>query len=395
MAELQPKITSYNATGEKLQSLDAYILSLNGDISISGEHEMVVQLENNANIIKENAYFFRLKLSDGTKPVPYIRLRDWVVSPDNSYVELYLIGAKDYLSSFDLFPTFDADKEEITYGENNNSNIVNMYSRNIWLMLFMLFDNTKTVVNTRGFFFPYQFEDLRLKGLDVGGNSPTVESFRINSLDSSTLYDAIIDVTESRSTPIVYETDSNFNSDFNIIVKERGEKIPKFSYSNFGEIEKVTVEDIEATIFSATGKTFLGANQSVINYSPTQTLSTIYNIQNIQSSSERQENLNQVVEKARNTPRGQSVIFSSFDDLELNQELTLDGVIIEGGNNVVITDKNVEGKKVNYFTTRTNIPTNPGKPNTPGNRLIFKPLSQANDRLDKTLKPIDGSTLRW
>lgn len=395
MAELQPKITSYNATGEKLQSLDAYILSLNGDISISGEHEMVVQLENSANINKENAYFFRLKLSDETNPVPYIRLRDWVVSPDNSYVELYLVGAKDYLSSFDLFPTFDADKEEVTYGENNNSNIVNMYSRNIWLMLFMLFDNTKTVVNTRGFFFPYQFEDLRLKGLDVGGNSPTVESFRINSLDSSTLYDAIIDVTESRSTPIVYETDNNFNSNFNIIVKERGAKIPKFNYSNFGEIEKATIEDVEATIFSATGKTFLGANQSVINYSPTQTLSTIYNIQNVQSSSERQENLSQVVEKARNTPRGQSVIFSSFDDLELNQELTLEGVIIEGGNNVVITDKNVEGKKVNYFTTRTNIPTNPGKPNTPGNRLIFKPLSQANDRLDRTLKPTDGSTLRW
>lgn len=395
MAELQPKITSYNATGAKLQSLDAYILSLNGDISISGEHEMVVQLENSANINKENAYFFRLKLSDETNPVPYIRLRDWVVSPDNSYVELYLVGAKDYLASFDLFPTFDADKEEVIYGENNNSNIVNMYSRNIWLMLFMLFDNTKTVVNTRGFFFPYQFEDLRLKGLDVGGNSPTIESFRINSLDSSTLYDAIIDVTESRNTPIVYETDSNFNSDFNIIVKERGKKLPRFNYSNFGEIEKVTVEDVEATIFSATGKTFLGANQSVINYSPTQTLSTIYNIQNVQSSSERQENLNQVVEKARNTPRGQSVIFSSFDDLELNQELTLEGVIIEGGNNVVITDKNVEGKKVNYFTTRTDIPTNPGKPNTPGNRLIFKPLLQANDRLDRTLKPVDGSTLRW
>src|SRR5699024_5236362 len=146
------------------------------------------------------------------------------------------------------------------------------------------------------------------------------------------------------------ETDSNFNSNFNIVVKERGEKIPKFNYSNFGEIEKATVEDVEATIFSATGKTFLGANQSVINYSPTQTSRTIYNIQNVQSSSERQENLNQVVEKARNTPRGQSVIFSSFDDLELNQELTLEGVIIEGGNNVVITDKNVEGKKVNYFT---------------------------------------------
>lgn len=400
MAELQPKITSYNAQGEKLQALDDYILSLNGDISISGEHEMVVTLENNVNIVKENAYYFRLKLSDSTKPIPYIRLRDWVVSPDESNIELHLVGAKDYLSSFDLFPTFDAGKQEVTYGENDNSNIVNTYARNVWLLLFVLFDNTKTVVNTRGFFFPYQFEALRLKGLDAGGSSPTIESFRINSLDSSTLYDAIVDITEARATPIVYETDENFDNIFNIVVKERGEKLPVLNYANFGELEKVTGEDIEATIFSATGTTFLGARQSVINYSSTQTLSTIYNIQNVQASSERQENLAQVVNKARETPRGESVIFSSFDDLEINQELRLQGVELGGtsnvyGNDVVITDKNIEGNKINYFTTRTNVQVNPDKPSTPSNRLIFKPLNNANDKLNRTLKPTDGSTLRW